>query len=86
MNQIKMVGKSGQISLGKALAGMGFIVQELPGGDIVLKRALVVPMNERLLDPVAHAELEHARAWRRTHPAEATDLAALAGSLGIKDE
>ena len=66
MNKIKMVGKSGQISLGKALAGMA--------------------MNERLLDPVAHAELEHARAWRRTHPAEATDLAALAGSLGIKDE
>ena len=41
MNKIKMVGKSGQISLGKALAGMGFIAQELPGGDIVLKRAVV---------------------------------------------
>jgi len=49
MHNIKTVGKSGQISLGKAMAGMGFINQELHGGDIVLKRAVVVPMNERLL-------------------------------------
>ena len=86
MHNIKTVGKSGQISLGKAMAGMGFIIQELPGGDIVLKRAVVVPMNERLLDPVVHAELEAAREWRRNNPAKATDLTALASKLGIADE
>lgn len=86
MNNIKTVGKSGQISLGKAMAGMGFIIQEQPGGDIVLKRALVVPMNERLLDPVVHAELEAAREWRRSNPPKATDLAALGSKLGIKEE
>lgn len=73
MHTIKTLGKSGQISLGKAMAGMGFIMQELPGGDIVLKRAVVVPMNERLLDPVVHAELEAAREWRRNNPAKATE-------------
>jgi len=40
--QIKIVGKSGQISLGKAIAGMGFIMETLPGGDILLKHAVVV--------------------------------------------
>jgi hypothetical protein len=86
MHNIKTVGKSGQISLGKAMAGMGFIMQELPGGDIVLKRAVVVPMNERLLDPVVHAELEAARDWRRNNLAKATDLTALASKLGITEE
>lgn len=86
MQNIKTVGKSGQISLGKAMAGMGFIMEELPGGDIVLKRAVVVPMNERLLDPEVHAELEAAREWRRSNPAKATDLAALGSQLGIKEE
>lgn len=86
MQHIKTVGKSGQISLGKAMAGMGFIMEELPGGDIVLKRAVVVPMNERLLEPAVQAELEAAREWRRNNPAKATDLAALGSQLGITEE
>lgn len=86
MPNIITVVKSGQISLGKAMAGMDFIMQELPGGDIVLKRAVVVPMNERLLDPVVHAELEAAREWRRNNPAKATDLTTLASKLGITEE
>lgn len=42
---IKTVGKSGQISLGKALAGMGFVMEPLTGGDILLKRAVVVTVG-----------------------------------------
>jgi hypothetical protein len=53
---------------------MEFIMQQLPGGDIVLKRAVVVPMNEKRLDPAVHAELEAARQWRQNNPAKATDL------------
>jgi hypothetical protein len=86
MHNIKTVGKSGQISLGKAMAGMEFIMQQLPGGDIVLKRAVVVPMNEKLLDSAVHAELEAARQWRQNNPAKATDLTALASKLGITSE
>ncbi len=77
---------SGQISLGKAMAGMGFIMEQLPGGDIMLKRAVVVPMNERLLDPTTQAELEAARAWRRNNQAKETNLAALESQLGIAKE
>ena len=86
MQTIKTVGMSGQISLGKAMAGMGFIMEELPGGDIMLKRAVVVPMNERLLDPTTQAELEAARAWRRHNQAKETNLAALETQLGIAKE
>lgn len=35
MEALKIVGKSGQISLGKALAGMGFVMETLHGGDIL---------------------------------------------------
>ena len=86
MQVIKTVGKSGQISLGKIMAGMGFIMESLPGGDIMLKRAVVVPMNERLLDPHVQADLEAARAWRKNNPAKATDLALLGKKLGITEE
>lgn len=85
MQNIKTVGKSGQISLGKAMAGMGFIMEELPGGDIVLKRAIVVPMNERWLhEPAMKADLAKADEWMRNHPAQATDLDTLEAKLGIQ--
>lgn len=85
-HHIKTVGKSGQISLGKAMAGMGFIMQELPGGDIVLKRAVVLPMHETTLEPAVVEALEAARAWRRNNAPQATDLSALAVKLGIAEE
>jgi hypothetical protein len=47
--EIKVVGKSGQISLGKAMAGMNFILETLADGDILLKHAVVMPVNERWL-------------------------------------
>jgi len=75
MQAIKTVGKSGQISLGKALAGMGFIMEELPGGDIILKRAVVVPMNERWLhEPAMNERLTQANEWLRQNPPRETDL------------
>ncbi len=75
MQVIKTVGKSGQISLGKALAGMDFIMEELPGGDIILKRAVVVPMNERWLhEPAMNERLTQANEWLRQNPPRETDL------------
>jgi len=75
MHAIKTVGKSGQISVGKALAGMGFIMEELPGGDIILKRAVVVPMNERwLYEPAMKERLAQADDWMRQNPPRETDL------------
>ena len=81
---IKTVGKSGQISLGKALAGMGFIMETLPGGDILLKHAVVVPVNERWLhEPAMKAELARADEWIRKNPAKETNLHDLEAGLGV---
>jgi hypothetical protein len=72
---IKVVGKSGQISVGKAMAGMSFIMETLPEGDILLKYAVVVPVNERWLhEPAMQKKLAQADAWMRKNPALDTDL------------
>lgn len=82
MHTIKTVGESGQISLGKALAGMGFIVEELPDGDIMLKRAVVVPMNECWLHvPAMKKKLAQADAWMRQKPPQETNLDELESKL-----
>ena len=75
MHAIKTVGKTGQISVGKALAGVAFIKEELPGGDIILKRSVVVPMHERWLhEPAMKERLAQADDWMRQHPPRETDL------------
>jgi hypothetical protein len=80
--QVKTVGKSGQISLGKALAGSGFIVEPLPDGDIMLKRAVVVPLNERWVhEPAMQRKLAKADAWAKTNAPEETDLDQLEAQL-----
>jgi hypothetical protein len=87
MQTIKTVGKSGQISLGKAMAGMDFILEELPGGDIILKRAVVVPMNERWLhEPAMKEKLTRADNWMRDNPAQETNLDELESKLGVLHE
>ena len=84
MQSVKTVGKSGQISVGKALAGMDFIMEELPGGDIVLKRAVVVPLNERWLhEPAMKEQIARADEWTRQNPPRETDLNTLEVKLAV---
>lgn len=72
---VKTVGKSGQISLGKSLAGMDFIMETLPDGDILLKHAVVVPMNERWLhEPSMKKKLARADEWMRGNPARESNI------------
>ena len=64
------------------MSGMGFIMEELPGGDIILKRAVVVPMNERWLhEPEMKNKLARADEWMRNNPAQETNLDALETKL-----
>lgn len=82
MQTIKIVGKSGQISVGKALAGTEFIMEELPGGDIMLKRAVILPANERWIhEPAVQEKLARAEAWMRQNPPQETGLDALEARL-----
>lgn len=72
---IKVVGKSGQISLGKSMAGMNFILETLTGGDILLRHAVVMPVNERWLhEPAMNQQLARADEWMRNNPAKETKL------------
>lgn len=81
---IKTVGKSGQISLGKALAGMDFVMEIQPGGDIMLKHVVVVPSNERWLhEPTMKQKLARADNWMREHPGKDTNLDELEARLGV---
>ena len=80
--EIKVVGKSGQISLGKAMAGMNFILETLTDGDILLKHVVVVPVNERWLhEPALRQQLARADEWMRNNPAKETKLAELEARL-----
>jgi hypothetical protein len=81
---IKVVGKSGQISLGKAMAGMNFILETLTDGDILLKHVVVVPVNERWLhEPALRQQLARADEWMRNNPAKETKLEELETRLEI---
>ena len=82
MEALKIVGKSGQISLGKALAGMGFVMETLPGGDILLKHSVVVPVNERWLhEPAMKDKLAQADDWMRNNPAKESSLEEIKATL-----
>ncbi len=84
MQTIKTVGKSGQISLGRAMAGLNFIMQELPGGDVMLKRADVVPEAERWLhEPDMKEKLARADNWMRDNGARETDLDQIESKHGL---
>lgn len=85
MQVVKTVGKSGQISLGRSLAGADFIMKELPSGDILLQRALVIPMNECWLqEPEVQARIATAQEWMKKNPAQESNLDALMKSVGLK--
>lgn len=80
---IKTVGKSGQISLGKSLAGMDFVMEIQAGGDILLKHVLVIPANERWLhEPAMKQKLARADDWTFSHSGKESNLDELEASIG----
>ena len=80
---LKMVGSSGQISLGKKYAGKYFEVDEREDGSIFMVPMRVVPEAEAWLhSPDMQAQLRRADDWYREHPPTETNLDALAQQLG----
>ena len=58
-----------------ACALIDFILEELPDGNIILKRASVIPVNERWLhEPAMQQRLARANKWLQEHPFKETDL------------
>lgn len=77
--QLKTIGTSGQITLGKRHAGKPVLIEEPEPGVWVIKVADVVPTSERWLhEPEARQQLDQAIRWAEEHPeTRETELAAL---------
>lgn len=71
----KMVGTSGQISLGKKYVGKYFEVREREDGAIVMIPMRVIPESEAWLHtPEMQEKLARADAWMDANPPRETDL------------
>ena|ERR1700730_6250307 len=87
--EIKSVGKSGQISLGKRYAGKIFCVRQRPDGSLLLTAVAMVPESQlwTLREPDRSAIIK-GMTWADATPPSETDLDELAarasGSPGFK--
>jgi hypothetical protein len=83
--QVKTIGSSGQISLGKENAGRPVTLEEIEAGVWLIKSAQVIPENEMWLhSPVARDTLSRALAWAEKHPPKESDLKVLERKIGRK--
>lgn len=79
---LKMVGTSGQLSLGKQFAGRYFEMEVLEDGVILLKPMRVIPeVDAWLYRPEIRERLAQADTWMAANPPRETDLEALAQGL-----
>ncbi len=80
---VKVVGASGQISLGKEFAGRQVLVEEREPGVWLVRTALVIPENEAWLHtPQTRQDLREALAWAQANPPAGSDPDALFEDLG----
>ena len=82
MANIKTIGRSGQIALGKEYAGRSVLVDQLEPGVWIIKLGEFLPDSERwLYDTQAQHEVEEAITWAERNPPRPTDIKALAARL-----
>ena len=75
MSQVKTIGQSGQLSLGKEYAGRTVVVETPEEGVWVIKTAQVIPDNELWLhQEPTKTKIAEGLEWAREHPTQATDL------------
>lgn len=77
-SDVKTIGASGQISLGKQYAGRTVTIDEVEPGVWWIKTARIIPDNELYLHtPEAIAKLDQALAASTSHPRRQSNLKAL---------
>lgn len=78
MQMVKMVGTSGQVSLGKEYAGRLVLIDQVESGVWVIKLGEFVPDNELwMMRDGVKQKIDQAVAWARDNRPAATDLEAL---------
>jgi len=76
--EIKIVGKSGQISLGKSYAGKMLRLERRRDGTMILTAVAVVPESQLwTLDEPHRSRIDRGLTWAAGTPAKETDLATL---------
>ena len=76
--EIKVVGKSGQISLGKSYAGRTLRLERRKDGTIVLTAVAVVPESQLwTLEAPHRSRIERGLKWAAETEAQATDVDSL---------
>jgi hypothetical protein len=85
--ELKTVGKSGQISLGKGFAGKTLRLQRQVDGSILLIPVAVIPESQlwTLQEPHRSA-IERGLAWAAENPPAETDLDELLARSGRQSE
>lgn len=82
LQEIKTIGNSGQISLGKEYAGRTVIVEQVERGVWIVRTAQVIPDNERWLHtPEARSDLDKALELSNRTERSESDLNALARKI-----
>ena len=72
---LKQVGASGQLSMGKHLAGKYFQMEAQEGGVFTLRPMKVIPEADAWLHtPEMRANLKQADAWMKKNPPAETDM------------
>ena len=75
METIKIVGSSGQISLGKKFAGRQVLVDEIESGVWIVKLGRFIPESERWLHSGGvKDDLDEAINWAEQTPPQSSDL------------
>ena len=75
METIKIVGSSGQISLGKKFAGRHVLVDEIESGVWIVKLGRFIPESEQWLHSGAvKDDLDEAINWDEQTPPQSSDL------------
>ncbi len=86
-DEVKVVGKSGQISLGKRFAGKRLRVEYRDDGSIVLTSVVVVPESELWTMKEPHrSRINRGLAWAAQNPPVETNLEALMKKAGLRSK
>ncbi|CAH2809722.1 MAG: hypothetical protein CBARDMAM_5857 [uncultured Caballeronia sp.] len=84
---VKVVGSSGQISLGKEYAGRQVLVEEREPGVWLVRTALVIPENEAWMHTAeARQDLREAFAWAQANPPQESNPDTLFKESGNAEE
>ena len=86
MAQIKIIGKNGQISLGKEFAGETVLIDNIESGVWMVKIGKFIPNNEQWLYQQDNSnKLDEALTWAANNEPSATDLTQLESKLLEED-